>query len=111
MPSNSASTASVCWPSVGAGRLISDLPPVCSRIAEIGTRVLPRRGWSTSTQKPRASRCGIVGHLARGLHRRTRDMRLVERSQDLVLGAADRPGADDVVDLRHALGPARRAST
>src|SRR5260221_3749504 len=57
-PSNSASTASVCWPSVGAGLRISDLPPVWSRIGEIGTRVGPRRGWVMSTQKPRASRWG-----------------------------------------------------
>ena len=55
---SSASTRSVSCPSVGAGRRISDLPAVWSRIGEIGTRVLPRRGWSMSTQKPRASRWG-----------------------------------------------------
>ena len=36
-------------------------------------------------------------------------MRLVERLQHLVLGARQRPGADDIVDLRHVLGPAHGA--
>jgi len=35
-------------------------------------------------------------------------MRLVEQLQDLVLRARDGPGADEVVDLRHVLGAARR---
>ena len=95
----------MCWPSVGAGRRISDLPPACRRIGEIGTRVLPRRGWSMSTQKPRASRCGIGRHLARRLDRRAGHVRLVEQRQHLVLGARDRPGADDVVDLRPCAWP------
>src|SRR5216683_5173008 len=60
---------------------------------------------------PEAARLemGIARHLARRLHRRTRHMRLVEEPQYLVLRAGDRPGPDDVVDLRHVAGAAYRA--
>jgi hypothetical protein len=59
---------------------------------------------------PEAARLemGIVRHLARRRDRRARHVRLVEQLQDLVLGAGDRPRTDDVVDLGHVLGPARR---